>query len=400
MLLGRGEVLHPGGHGDGPVPVADGLGGVGHQVHDHLLELGAVRLDGGQVGLEPVVQGHPLGDGDLQQVRHLLGHLVEVQLLHHQPALARVGQHLVGQFRGPLQDLLDLDEEGRGLRLVAHVHLGQFQVAADGGQQVVEVVGDAPRQDPQALQLLRLAESILGVAPLGDVLEGAPQAHGLAVGSAVPLQEGVEEPGRAILQHRPEIHGPDLPPRHEPAHGPAEGGAILGVGAGHDRAQGRHLHPRLQAQDPEHLIGPAHLARDAQDQMRPSFLIPDRGLEGVQVDAAGNLLRRLHRPALPQGPEIGLPVSVRLRFGKDLVVGPVQHLVPAQTEDLLRLGVEQDIAELVAGILAEQRQRHGLQDTGQELLVAAHGLGGLGQRHPPADGEAAPHKAEKPCPGG
>jgi hypothetical protein len=42
-------------------------------------------------------------------------------------------------------------------------------VAADDGEEVVEVMGQPPRQPPDALHLLRLPELLLQLPPLGDV---------------------------------------------------------------------------------------------------------------------------------------------------------------------------------------------------------------------------------------
>jgi hypothetical protein len=41
----------------------------------------------------------------------------------------------------------------------------------DDGEQIVEVVGDAPREAPDRVHLLRLAELLLEAAALADVLQ-------------------------------------------------------------------------------------------------------------------------------------------------------------------------------------------------------------------------------------
>ena len=79
-----------------------GLRGVDHQIHDDLLDLGRVGLNGGQ----PVVQCQThldvlrnRGLDQPQDLPHLLG---KVQRLDEEPSAPGVGQHLFGELGGPL----------------------------------------------------------------------------------------------------------------------------------------------------------------------------------------------------------------------------------------------------------------------------------------------------------
>ena len=85
-------------------------------------------------------------------------------------------QKLASQPGGPIRGLLDLFEVFAGS--FARRQFGQSEagVAANRGQQVVEVVGDPARESSDLLHLLSLAQLIfqgesvcLGLAPLADV---------------------------------------------------------------------------------------------------------------------------------------------------------------------------------------------------------------------------------------
>ena len=65
-------------------------------------------------------------------------------------------------------------------------------VAADDGEQVVEVVGHAAGQAADGLHLLRLAELLLQLAALGDIDSDAAQVGGTA--GTVGDGELVEQP--------------------------------------------------------------------------------------------------------------------------------------------------------------------------------------------------------------
>ncbi len=55
-------------------------------------------------------------------------------------------------------------------RAFAHRPLEQLEIAQDDGKKVVEVVGYAAGQPTHRLDLLRLAQRLLGLTPLGDLL--------------------------------------------------------------------------------------------------------------------------------------------------------------------------------------------------------------------------------------
>src|SRR5262249_15015446 len=100
------------------------------------------------------------------------------------------GQHLLAQLRAAHRDLLDLLQRPYQGRAVLARHPRQPSVAQDAGEQVVEVVGDAARQDAEAFQLLRLELLLLRGGLLGFLARGD-------VG-----QDAVDQPARGLVGRR------------------------------------------------------------------------------------------------------------------------------------------------------------------------------------------------------
>jgi len=188
QVLGS-QVLASGGDLDAAFPIPDGFTGIGHQVHHHLLELGAIGFQGRQALLQIEIEGDPLAEAHGQQVPHLAHQVVQVLGFHLQGGLSAVGQKLLGELGGPQHRALRPIQVALERRALHELGLGQVQIAQDGGQQVVEVVGDASRQHSEALQLLGLALGFLGLHGFRDVPGGA---HEAAEG-AVRILKGDEE---------------------------------------------------------------------------------------------------------------------------------------------------------------------------------------------------------------
>jgi len=163
-------------------------------------------------------------------VEHLPDDLVQVPVLHQEASLPGVGEHLPGELRGAVDDLLQVAQRGMGRRLGAEPRLGKVQVAQHGGQQVVEVVGDAPGQQAEALQLLHVLHLLLHELALplrrpsfqlcrGATREDAQQGGRLlGVGLRLPLHHGKHAPGPpGLVQERAAHIGvdPQLPEQIE-----------------------------------------------------------------------------------------------------------------------------------------------------------------------------------------
>ena len=149
---------------------------VDHEVEQGVLELPAIDVDRRRAGDQVELQGDRIAGAVLDQVAHLLDHLVERHVLGLQRLAARERQ------QAPR-------EPGRAGRRATHalpLHAGaavlvdrgleQRQVAEDRAQVVVEVVRDAAGELPQHFELLGLQKRFLhllqllgGVPALGDV---------------------------------------------------------------------------------------------------------------------------------------------------------------------------------------------------------------------------------------
>ena len=108
---------------------------------------------------------------------------VQVEHLGLQHLAAAEGQQLAGQAGGALAGVADLVDAAAargssGGQLVEH----HAAVAADDGQQVVEVVRHAAGQPADGFHLLRLAQLVFQLAALGHVHAQAAEEQGRAVG--------------------------------------------------------------------------------------------------------------------------------------------------------------------------------------------------------------------------
>ena len=117
-------------------------------------------------------QLHVGADQAARHARHAADDLVEVERDRLQHLLAAERQQLPRQRGGAIggvQDLVDL----RGhRRIVLDAMRHQLGVAANRGQQVVEVVRDAAGEAADRFHLLRLAQLILELHAIADVVHG------------------------------------------------------------------------------------------------------------------------------------------------------------------------------------------------------------------------------------
>jgi hypothetical protein len=109
-------------------------------------------------------------------------------------------EQLARELRGAVGRPLDLDELV-GARPGADPSPGDLAVAADDGQQVVEVVRDAAGELPDRLHLLRLAELVLEHAALGHVA----QHEQMAAGEELGVRADLEHPAAAVLLAVPDV---------------------------------------------------------------------------------------------------------------------------------------------------------------------------------------------------
>jgi len=186
---------------DGDVTViADRVAGIGDQVHEHLQQLGRVAHGGAQFGVP--LHGHR--DAARHEVAGERDQVIQQHIrIDRDPSAVHAageGQHLTDHLRPAL---------GRGLHRAEHltallvrlVLCEQLHRHQDRGEHVVEVVGDAAGERPEALEPLGPLPILLLASILGDI-----RVHG-------------EHPGRLALvvdqqlpsdvhDDRPSVTGP------------------------------------------------------------------------------------------------------------------------------------------------------------------------------------------------
>ena len=153
-------------------PAAGGhrVAGVDDEVHQHLLELAAVHLDGADVRLGAHVDRDVLADQPAEHLVQLGDERVDVEERRFHELLPGEAEQLPGEAARGLAGAADLVERLPD-RVIGRAgppssHPGP---AEDHGQQVVEVVGDAAGQPADRLHLLGLAQLLLQLQALGDV---------------------------------------------------------------------------------------------------------------------------------------------------------------------------------------------------------------------------------------
>ncbi len=140
------------------VTLSNGLRAIEDEIHNELLNLPRIGLDGGEARSEVQLDVHHLGDGRAYQRLDFPDQLREVDSLQHKPALTRVGQQLarqIGRAFAGAHNLPEISPDGSGVR---EFRQSQTGVSEYPGEQVIEIVRDAPGEQAQALQLLSVLE--------------------------------------------------------------------------------------------------------------------------------------------------------------------------------------------------------------------------------------------------
>ena len=166
FALARRSIVEPfvGGLNRQTPPIRHGVARVNAQIEECALELRSVHF-----GRPQPRRAHDL-DGDLRphcaryQILHACDQAVDVGGPRIERLASREGQQPMRQGGGPMRRLgRCLDETVDVVEAaVLNPPLNPFQPPTDALQQIVEVVGDAPRQLPDGFHLLCLAQLILG----------------------------------------------------------------------------------------------------------------------------------------------------------------------------------------------------------------------------------------------
>ncbi len=173
-----GAVGIPGTDGDSNAPllVPDCVRRVGDEVHQHLMELTRERADGrypaGHLELELDQLGHRRA-GQLDGLRRQRRDRGRSELLCLGTTESEDSTHQIGRaVGGGLHLVENLVDYSVARQLVP----GERDVPGDGKDEVVEVVGDAPRQGAEGLQLLGVDPPFLLLGPSADVDEDPREA--------------------------------------------------------------------------------------------------------------------------------------------------------------------------------------------------------------------------------
>ena len=151
----------------------DGFGGVQQQVHDDLVDLRGVGLDGGYGGFEFEVQADVAGKGGAHNAADLQDGGRDTDGVQDKPAFTGVGQELARQIGGPFARLHQALQEGTqraGGRRKVEAEAG---VSHNAGEEIIEVMGDAAGQYSEAFQLLRFTKLLFNLFALGDIFDNS-----------------------------------------------------------------------------------------------------------------------------------------------------------------------------------------------------------------------------------
>ena len=147
-----------------PAAARHGVARIDREIDDHLLELRDVDLDRPQIAAVHHGERDLLADQPPQQHGEVGQHLAEIEHLRAQRLLAREGEQMPHQARGPVGVLLDLHDVGErriGRLVGVEQEVGRHH---DGGEHIVEIVGDAAGELADELHLLLLGDLVLELA--------------------------------------------------------------------------------------------------------------------------------------------------------------------------------------------------------------------------------------------
>ncbi len=182
---------------------AEGLPGVGAEVHQDLMNFRGVGGDGGDLGGQGDAQLGGGGDRGAQQAGDLLddrGERGDAVAAGIGPA---EGEEAADEVAGAEAGLVDAVDELDGGLVGGEIEARELHVAEDGGEDVVEIVGDPAGEGADGLEFLRLAQLFLEA--------GAFQLVAFAGGD---VGGDADEPGLLRFGGVGEPVGFDLEPTH------------------------------------------------------------------------------------------------------------------------------------------------------------------------------------------
>src|SRR5579872_586194 len=149
--------------------VRHGVARVHDKIDDDLLELIEVSLDEPEIAAVLDLELDPLTDEAAQQILQFRENVGELQYLRPKRLAPRKSEQLPYQASGPIGVLLDLHDVLKGRIRRPMIGEQKVRIADDGGQHIVEVMGDAAGQLTDGLHFLALRKIFLKRALLGRI---------------------------------------------------------------------------------------------------------------------------------------------------------------------------------------------------------------------------------------
>jgi hypothetical protein len=182
-----------------PVP------GVQDQVHQHLFQVPRVDPDRAGAGTQPELEPDIGAEQPLDQALHAADDPIQMEHPGLERLLAAEGEELAGEQGTAVGRLPDLLDVGADPVLLGQVPEQQLAEPADGGEQVVEVVGHPARQPAHRVEPLGLPQLLLplvqgrpGPGPVADVggehQPGPPAIHLERMGDDLHVHDGAVLP--------------------------------------------------------------------------------------------------------------------------------------------------------------------------------------------------------------
>ena len=196
------------------------VAGVEHEVRDHLFDLAAVSAHAA-AGRHGGRELHVVAQKPRDQSLELFDDLAEIEDLCQEHLVAAESEQLTRELRGTIGGPHDLQSVCAPRVVVVEAGHEELAVAADRGQQVVEVVRDTTGEPSDRFELLRVHQLLLQKVLIGDVpivdddhplaVLGAPASDRL---DRAPVAVAVAKPGQdrhrfLAREHRSErpLHG-------------------------------------------------------------------------------------------------------------------------------------------------------------------------------------------------
>src|SRR5262249_2065097 len=141
------------------------------QVDQHLLDLPGVGANQAEIGRRQHYQLDIFADQTAQQLIQTCQQVVRIKNSRLDALLAREGQQLARELRGGGRGVVNLMQVCPLLRACGQRVERQLGVANNRGQQVIEIVGYAAGQPPDALHLAGLEQLRFQTAAVGDIAD-------------------------------------------------------------------------------------------------------------------------------------------------------------------------------------------------------------------------------------